>query len=124
MKEIVEIKTEEDALSFIENDGGMADAPESLRTEKVCRTAIQKRDNSIKDIPEALKTAEFYLSIVQEDGWMLFFVPEGLKTLEICRAAFKQYQGTLRFMPKALRGSYEDSGKLRNQRHLQGACYI
>jgi hypothetical protein len=60
IKEIVEIKTEEGALSFIENGGSLADVPEGLRTETVCRAAIKKHDNSIQDIPEALKTAEFY----------------------------------------------------------------
>jgi hypothetical protein len=91
MKKIVEIKTEDDALIFIENGGSLADVPEGLRAEKVCRTAVQNNGAALYLVPEKLKTAELCRAAVQNFGEALHYVPEKLKTAELCLTAVQNY---------------------------------
>ncbi|MCL2261067.1 MAG: DUF4116 domain-containing protein [Fibromonadales bacterium] len=84
-----EIKTAEDALEAIQDDGyAIQFVPERLRTAELCLKAVQNSFfSTLKYVPQNLKTTEMCWAAVKKNGYNLADVPENLRTTEMCLAA-------------------------------------
>ncbi len=71
--------------------------PEDLKTEAVCRAAVEADGMNLDFVPENLQTQELRLAACTENGSALMFVDEMDQTPEMCRAAVKDWGPALEF---------------------------
>ena len=61
---------------------------------------INKDRCALKFVPEHMKTEELCKMAVNQNGRALKFVPEHMKTEELCKIALNQNESVLKFVPK------------------------
>jgi hypothetical protein len=106
------LKTEADVLALSakkvkDNEESFIDVfyllPEELKTEKVCRAAIEINGAALSRTPQKLRNAEICLAAVRQTGFALEYVPEKLMTFEICLAAVQRTGAALQYAPDNLK---------------------
>jgi DNA-binding NarL/FixJ family response regulator len=103
-----------------------------IETEAEALKAVQKDVWQFKKLPSALRTQEVCRAALEADGNLLSYVPEPLKTKEMCRFAVEQTIYALRYVPhavidddyfiKALRRNPSIFAKLNLQSKTQKIC--
>ena len=63
--------------------------PDKLKTEKLCKVAVEQDGEALQFVPEKLRTEKLCKVAVGKNGDALMYVPEQLKTESICRVAVK-----------------------------------
>jgi hypothetical protein len=98
-----ELVTEEFCLAVVRKNGyALRYVPVEMRTEAVCRAAVENSAN-LDDVPEKLITEALCFTAVRKEGTALNGIPRKLKTEELCIAAVSQNPIAHRCIPEKLR---------------------
>jgi hypothetical protein len=77
--------------------------PEEMRTEQLCRRAVEKNGRALRHVPEKLRSREICNLAIQTRGLALEYVPEQFKTPEMCQQAVEDQSRALEFVPDKVR---------------------
>jgi tetratricopeptide (TPR) repeat protein len=103
------LKTKEMCLEAIKYDdfktgaSGMVYVPQSMQTEEFCVAAIEVNPQVLKWLDPDLRTEKVCRIAIEADGyWGLMYTPPEIKTRELCITAVKQDDWALSWVPEKL----------------------
>ena len=73
--------------------------PDHLKTQEMCKRAVEKDPYTLKFVPDHFKTQEMCKKVAEEYPWWLKDVPDHLKTREMCERAVEDDPWSLKFVP-------------------------
>lgn len=87
------LKTEEVCREAINREGALIHAvPEALQTEEMCRMAVLSNFEALKFIPDIRHTPELYGLALEKNALAIQYFKPSLSTPELCRKALEQAQ--------------------------------
>ncbi len=93
--------------------------PDELKTDPVCRKAIQYMPFCIKDVPKSFELTEnVAIDVVNGNGWLLHAIPEELRSPKVCLAAVKNSDAAYKHIPNAVKDIEMTSIALRGNAFL------
>ena len=73
---------------------------ENIKTDKLCKFAVQQSGYALQYVPDDKKTEEICKIAVQQDGYTLQYIPDDKKTDEICEIAVLKTGLALQYVPE------------------------